>query len=138
MAALLGPEGGIARDLESHGFGTFDETGGSGTIFVGEEPPSPDSVVVVLNSVGGSFTSEVSEKWMITVRVRDVDYELAHRNLRAIAVYLQDKGQGNFGGIKIGRLAPDGTPVTLGRDDNRRWRVEQVFSALMVRSFQFA
>jgi hypothetical protein len=135
---VLGPEGGIARDLETEGFGVFDETGSTGTIFVGEEPTTPDNVIVVLNSVGGSFPSAVSEEWLIAVRVRNLDYEAAHVLLRQIAIYLQEKGQGGFGGIRIGRLAPDGTPVTLGRDENRRWRVEQVFSALMKRSFEFS
>jgi len=135
---VLGPEGGIARDLEANGFGTFDETGSAGTIFVGEEPPQPDNAVVVLVSTGGAFPSAVAEEWLLTVRVRDLDYETAHTRMRAIAVHLQEKGQGDFGGIRIGRLAPDGTPVTLGRDEVRRWRVEQVFSALMKRSFSFS
>jgi hypothetical protein len=136
--AVLGPEGGIARDLDTAGFGIFDEVGATGTIFVGEEPPAPDSLVAVLVDVGGRFPSTVSEEWLVTVRVRDPDYETAFVRMRDIAVYLQEKGQGDFGGIRIGRLAPESTPVTLGRDDNRRWRVEQVFSALMKRSFSFS
>ena len=137
--AVGGPEIGVARYLESESFGVFDEVGGgSPTIFVGEEPSSPANVVVVLMTAGGRIPSEVSEEWLLTVRVRDESYEQAHRRLRDIAISLQEKAQGDFGGINIGRLSPEGPPVTIGRNDQKQWRVEQIFAALLKRSFEFA
>jgi hypothetical protein len=133
----LGLEFGIAQDLETAGFGTYDPSDAESDIRVGEEPNKPDNVIVVLNTAGGRIPSEVSEEWLITVRVRDTSYEDAHERLRDIAIYLQEKGQGDFGGVNVGRLAPSGTPAPLGRDDQRRYRVEQTFLALMKRSFTF-
>lgn len=134
----LGPEGGIARDLAAAGFGTFDVTDPASTIRVGEEPASPDNVVTVLNVPGGVPGDVVSEEWLIAVRVRDTSYEAAHSKLRDIAVYLQEKGQGDFGGIRVAVLEPAAAPETLGRDDSRRWRAEQIFRLLLKRSFSFA
>lgn len=137
--AIGGPEVGIARYLEAEGFGVFDEVGGAGgTIWVGEEPPTPATVVAILTTDGGRIPSEVSEEWLLTVRVRDPSYEQAHRTMRDIAISLQEKGQGDFGGINIGRLAPSGPPVSIGRDDQKRWRVQQGFTALLKSSFEFA
>lgn len=135
--ATLGPDGGIARDLAANGFGTFDEAGATGNIFVGEEPPRPDTVLVVLATAGGRMPSDMSEEWLITVRSRDPSYEQAFLTLRNAAIHLQDKYQGDFGGFRIGRLAPSGTPAVLGRDDVKRWRVEQIFSTLFKRSLPF-
>lgn len=133
----LGIEGGIAQDLEMAGFGVYDPTSAAADIRVGEEPATPDNVIVVLLAAGGRIPSRVSEEWFVSVRVRDVSYETAHERLRDIAIYLQEKGQGDFGGISIGVLEPQGPPIGLGRDDQKRHRVEQVFSALMKRSFTF-
>lgn len=133
----LGIEGGIAQDLETAGFGVYDPNDAAANIRVGEEPSSPDNVVVVHLSAGGRIPSSVSEEWLVSVRVRNTSYETAHEQLRDIAIHLQEKEQGDFGGIRIGRLSPAAPPVVLGRDDQKRHRVEQVFSALMKRSFTF-
>jgi len=129
----LGVEGGIAQYFVDEGFGTLYTD-----IFVGEEPESPDSLIVVLNTSGGDIPSAVSEEWLVTVRVRDESYETAHSLHRDLAISLQEKGQGFFGAMKIARLEPLAPPVTIGRDIQRRWRVEQIFRALMKRSFTFA
>ena len=133
----LGIEGGIAQDLETAGFGTYDPSDAASDIRVGEEPKSPDNVIVVHLAAGGRIPSKVSEEWLVSIRVRNTSYEAAHAQLRDIAIYLQEKEQGDFGGIRIGRLEPTAPPIVLGRDDQRRHRVEQVFSALMKRSFTF-
>ncbi len=133
----LGIEAGIAQELDTAGLGTYDPNDAASDIRVGEEPATPDNVIVVLIAAGGRIPSKVSEEWLVTVRVRDASYETAHERLRDAAIYLQEKEQGDFGGIRIGRLEPQSPPTTLGRDDQKRHRVEQVFSALMKRSFTF-
>ena len=136
--ATLGPDGNLARQLALAGFGIFDETGATGTIFAGEEPPGPDSVVVVLPSAGGQLPQAVSEEWLLTVRVRDVDPEAANRRLRDITVYIQERGQGSFGSLRFARIDAAGTPIPLSRDERARFRVEQLFTALLKKSFSFA
>lgn len=133
----LGIEGGIARYLSDEGFGVYDPNDPAADIRVGEEPADPDNVIVVLITSGGRIPNAVSEEWLVTVRVRDNSYETAQERLREVVINLQEKGQGDFGGISIGVLAPQAPPTELGRDDQRRHRVEQVFSALMKKSFTF-
>ncbi len=134
----LGLEGAIAQDLHDNGFGTYDDTDNDADIRVGEEPPRPDSVITILNVAGGRIPSRMSEEWLISVRVRDESYETANSRLRAIAIHLQEKEQGFFGNINIGRIAPSAPPTPLGRNEQGRHRVEQLFSVLMKRSFTFA
>lgn len=136
----LGPEGAIAQDLSDNGFGTFDPTGANAAadIRVGAEPREPDNVVVVLLLPGGVIPDAVSEEWLVAVRVRDVSYETANERLRSIAIHLQDKEQGLFGGIRIGKLTPASPPTIVSRDESGRWRTEQTFRLLLKRSFTFA
>jgi hypothetical protein len=136
--ATLGPDGNLARQLATAGFGVFDETGATGTVFAGEEPPDPDNVVTVLLSAGGRIPSAVSEEWLLTVRVRDEDPEAVNRRLRDITVYIQERGQGVFGSLRFARIDAAGTPIPLSRDERRRFRVEQLFVVLTKKSFLFA
>lgn len=136
--AALGPEGNIARQLATAGFGVFDEAGESGTVFAGEEPPTPDNVAVILATSGGTILSAVAEEWLVTVRVRDVNPEAADQRLRDIAVYIQERGQGQFGNLRFARIDAVSTRIQLGRDEHRRFRVEQLFAVVMKKSFTFA
>ena len=135
---MLGLEGAIAQELANQGFGTFDPLAPTADIRVGEEPNTPDNVITVFNVSGGRIPSEISEVWLLTVRVRNLSYEVASETLRNVARHLQEKGQGVFGDTtRIARLRASAPPAPLGRDQVRRFTVEQTFEALMKRSFQF-
>lgn len=96
-------------------------------------PPNPDEALGVLLETGGSIPNDVSEEHLVTIRSRAASFDVASERLKDVLVYLvrTRDGQGLYGGVLVGRLRAASTPVSLGQDQQRRWQVQQVFTALL-------
>lgn len=134
MPTTLGE--GIAEYLESKGRGFHTPAVGQAkTIFVGEEPPSPDSIIVILETAGGSFPDGrgLGQVSLVTIRTRDASY--ASGRARAHAVFLDLHGsQGLLGGVLVARVDATAPLAPIGRDaapSGGRWRFTQTFEVFL-------
>jgi hypothetical protein len=126
---MLGLDQAIAVQLKARGIGDLYSDDPAGSIYIGEEPETPDSTVTVLLEGGGAPTLTLAEEHLVTVRVRDASYETAHERMRAVYLALHEE-QGQWSGIPVARVRANFPPLTLGRDASGRWRVTQSYTVL--------
>ncbi len=88
-----GVDEGLARYLETHGFGTYQPTGAGGTIFVGKLPQQPDVCLAIFPT--GGFVASIKDGYdfpTIQVRVRGAPHDYRATEARAQAAYNQLQG----------------------------------------------
>ena len=129
----LGVENGLALAIIADGNATALYT----DIFVGEEPPSPDNIITVLESPGGRIINQITEAHIITVRVRNENYEDGKGLLHDISLGLvafSAAHQGRLiGTIPAQYIRATAPGVPLGRDEgpnSGRWRFSQTFEVV--------
>ena len=136
----LGLANGIATLLSTTGHGILYGNTGA-TIFVHEEPTTPDAIVTVFEIAGGSIPQpELSEEHLIQVRTRDASFESGWDRLRSIQETLHNYS-GDAGGILVAfiRATAPGAPLgrELGARDGGRWRMIQTYSVFAKINFPF-
>ena len=129
----LGVEKGLALAIIEDGNATALYT----DIFVGEEPTDPSNIIIVLESAGGRIVNQITEAHIITVRVRNENYEDGKELLHNIALGLvafSAAHQGRLiGTIPAQYIRATAPGVPLGRDDGSdggRWRFSQTFEVV--------
>ena len=137
----LGLENGVAVALVAEGLGSAIGT----DVFVGEEPPTPDDSITVLESPGGRSEQAITETHIITIRVRNLDYETGKSLLQDIHQFLVPFGnqrQGAlFGSIAVMFVKSTAPGVPGGRDDHSsggRWRFSQSFEMITKQNLAYA
>lgn len=136
----LGLANGIATLLSTTGHGILYGNAGA-SIFVHEEPTTPDSCVTVFEIQGGSIPQpELSEEHLIQVRIRDASFETGWDRLRDIQETLQNYS-GDTGGILVAFIRATAPGAPLGREigarDGGRWRMIQTYTVLTKLNFPF-
>ena len=114
------------------------------SIFVGEEPPVPDSCMTVF-LVGGSPLSEMLRTNLITVRARNNQYQNVMGMLNEVQMGLTPASVAH-GGLLLGpygvaRISSTAPALPLGRDGGDkggRWRASQTFEITTHRRFALA
>jgi len=137
----LGVEQGLALAIIADGHATAIST----DIFVGEEPPTPDNSITVLESAGGSFPSQITELHLITVRVRNTSYETGKALLRSIYQDLVAPSYAHQGRL-LGTIHAQSVRATApgvpgGRDESSnggRWRFSQTFEVVTKQGLAYA
>jgi hypothetical protein len=128
----LGLVHGIASYLADEGHGILYGSDGA-SIFVAEEPPSPDETITVIELGDGRIISEIEEEHIIRVRVRDSSYEDGLGRTRAVYKTLKE-AQGIVGGIHVAYVRATAPEAPLGRDsggnEGGRWRFGQNYQVL--------
>lgn len=140
----------FARHLDQLGLGTFDEDGAAAAtadVFAGEEPPTPDDVVTVVEIPGGRIPDRFGEERLIQVRVRATSYVAGQQRIQGVFNALHETqglvGDGTEAGSINAAFVRATTPwAPLGRDssgnEGGRWRFSATFRVLVKTGFAFA
>jgi hypothetical protein len=125
----------LAQFLKDEGFGDLYSDNvplKKRIIHVGEEPDEPTHTITVLEDAGGAPVLTISESRSFTIQVRNEDYEAAKTEAQQIHRALHEE-QGILSTVLVARVTADTNPLYLGRDENKRHRFSQAFTALVKR-----
>jgi hypothetical protein len=130
----------IAEYLETNGIGTY-----ATDIFIGSEPPEPDSCITIYEYPGSPPDLQAEmENPNIQIRVRNASWEAARLKAQAIQDLLQEIGN-EYNTAKAEGITINGTfyaairttlsgITSLGEDENRRMRLTQNYSIMKGRN----
>jgi hypothetical protein len=123
--------------------GDYLVTGGHGTLgtslFLGTMPDTPDVMIAVYESSGSSpqftmgsaaFAFE-SPSLQVICRASLSDYPAARDKAATVSGYLGALANVTISGINIMRVAPQGSILPMGEDQNRRPLVSVNFSCMV-------
>jgi hypothetical protein len=123
--------------------GDYLVTGGHGTLgttlFLGVMPESPDVLVAVYETSGSSpqftmgsaATAIDAPSLQVICRGSVGDYPTARDKAVTLRTYLGSLANVTISGINIMRVAPEGSVLPMGEDENRRPMVSINFSCMV-------
>jgi hypothetical protein len=126
-----------AKDLAANGFGTMNVD-----IFVPELEPEPDHAISVA-MVGGGEQQRISESVLVSIMVRDPDFETCLQTSRDIWKYLdleEGDNSGDVQGVPVASYTATGPAIPAGRDggsNGGRWLSVQTFAVLMKSGYDY-
>ena len=107
---------------------TLLSTGGMGTVYKDQTPPTPDTVTAVYGQIGQAPTytmrnPHVLEQPRIQVVCRSVSLETAHTNARSAYDLLSGVRNRTINSVLYHWIQASGEPVLIGKDQNARFTV---------------
>ena len=106
----------------------FMSSGGMGTVYKDQTPPTPDTVTSVYAQIGTAPTytmrnPHVLEQPRIQVVCRSISLETAHDNARSAYELLSGVRNRTINGVASHWISAAQEPVLIGKDQNARFTV---------------
>jgi Bacteriophage minor capsid protein len=124
----------VAEHLDANGFGTFDETGVSGNIFINTIPDQPHEAVAIFTTGGpGSDPKNTYGRSNIQVLIRTIPNDPRGGETKATGIIRSLNGFNSDyltpgGNYVVDVTAIQSGPSQIGQDQNGRFEYSQNFT----------